>query len=323
MLKKILLPLLMAAVVLPQSVSAAIAPNGTSQARGMVAAQNSLSVSDQKAIEKLISALVKAGNDANHKESISYFSRKYEFHNGDQLINYQTMKESIRTASVSMKSHGMKMVLKDIKFVNTTENAPQAEVEYGMKIDLATGGKITNRDRETAKRIAKRIKGKFLYTFTKENGRWLIVSVKPLETFRESAANAVATDTASAPAKNQQQERKVLQALFKKHIQALNKEDLQAYLATLDPKSAQYKEAQTQTQKLFKEYDLKYEVETIEVISIGQQNAVVKMVATVKKIKGGSFTNSKIIAYNTLRKTSEGWRIADTQIESVSALASR
>jgi ketosteroid isomerase-like protein len=319
MLKKILLPLLMAAVVLPQSVSAAIVSNGTSQARGMIAAQNSLSVSDQQALKKSLIAMVKAANSGDVKAIMAHYSRQYAATVNDQASDYNEMKANIRVGAAFMKAYGLKLAIKEIKVTNPDRSQPQVTIDYKIVADAEAAAEMSEKERQSLKRL----KGKMRYTLTSEKGRWLIIAIEPLERFTASFANQPTTPTASAPAKNQQQERKTLQALFKKHIQALNKEDLQAYLATLDPKSAQYQEAQAQTQKLFKEYDLKYEVETIEVISIGQQNAVVKMVATVKKIKGGSFTNSKIIAYNTLRKTSEGWRIADTQIESVSALASR
>jgi ketosteroid isomerase-like protein len=319
MLKKILLPLLMAAVVLPQSVSAAIAPNGTSQARGMIAVKNSLSANEQQAIKKSLIAMVKASNSGDVKAIMAHYSRQYAATVNDQASDYNEMKANIRVGAAFMKAYGLKLAIKEIKVTNTDRSQPQVTIDYKIVADAEAAAEMSEKERQSLKRL----KGKMRYTLTSEKGRWLIIAIEPLERFTASVANQPTTPTASAPAKNQQQERKTLQALFKKHIQALNKEDLQAYLATLDPKSAQYKEAQTQTQKLFKEYDLKYEVETIEVISIGQQNAVVKMVATVKKIKGGSFADSKIIAYNTLRKTSQGWRIADTQIESVSALASR
>jgi ketosteroid isomerase-like protein len=320
MLKKILLPLLMAAVVLPQSVSAAIVPNGTSQARGMVAAQNSLSASDQQAVKKSIKKMIEAANRGDSEGVLRQYSRRYAATMDGQAENYEALTESFRIGAAIMKAYGAKLIAKDIQFTSTDRSQPKIAVDYRFSVNAKTLAEMSEKERQRLKFM----KGKVVYTLTSENGRWLIVAIEPSKEFVSSATGTPRPAKATAaPAQNQQQERKILQALFKKHIQALNKEDLQAYLATLDPKSAQYKEAQTQTQKLFKEYDLKYEVETIEVISIGQQNAVVKMIATVKKIKGGSFADSKIVAYNTLRKTSQGWRIADTQIESVNALASR
>jgi ketosteroid isomerase-like protein len=314
MLKKILLPLLMAAVVLPQSVSAAIAPNGTSQARGMVAAQNSLSVSDRQAIKKLLITMEKSVARGDLKTLLTIYSPQYQS-TGDGGSNYGSLKTRMRAGLALIKAYGIKFSINNIKIVNVEGNRANVSADYHFQLEPDVLAEMSESQRQQFKKM----KTSSMFTVEKENGRWIIIA----ESIQDQRQETVATPAATAPAKNQQQERKILQALFKKHIQALNKEDLQAYLATLDPKSAQYKEAQAQTQKLFKEYDLKYEVETIEVISIGQQNAVVKMVATVKKIKGGSFADSKIIAYNTLRKTSQGWRIADTQIESVSALASR
>jgi ketosteroid isomerase-like protein len=318
MLKKILLPLLMAAVVLPQSVSAAIIPNGTSRARGMVATQNSLSVSEKAAIKKLFTKMENAVNRGDLQAFLNLCSQ--ETTGGLSAQQYKTFKSNMRAALALNKAYGVKFSLRNLKISDIEGNQAIVLVKYQYDISPEIMDELNAEQRQSIKKLNRWVE----YLVKKENGRWLITWARWFDQPTETrTATTTATPDKPVGTKNQQQERKVLQALFKKHIQALNKEDLQAYLATLDPKSAQYQEAQAQTQKLFKEYDLKYEVETIEVISIGQQNAVVKMVATVKKIKGGSFADSKIIAYNTLRKTSQGWRIADTQIESVNALASR
>jgi ketosteroid isomerase-like protein len=313
MLKKILLSLLLAAIALPQPATALILSSGTSQARGMVALQNSLSVSDRQAIKQLLNKMVKAANSANAKDLLATYSPKYQDSSG--TANYKTLKSNIRLGLAFMKAYGIQINVENIKITSINSNQAMVHVNYKLDVDPEVLAEMNEQQRLSSEKL---VKSKLSYTVEKSNGRWLIVSMQDRE--RTAGTTAAQPELPTAPVKNQQQERKVLQALFKKHLQALNKEDLKSYLATLDSESAQYSQAQQQTQKLFKEYDLKYESQTIEVMSIGQKDAVVKLVATVKKIKGGSFANSKMVTYNTIRKTANGWRIADTQVESITAL---
>ena len=117
-------------------------------------------------------------------------------------------------------------------------------------------------------------------------------------------------------------DRKIFQQVFAKHLSALNQEKLGDYLATLDSTSPNYSAAKASTLKLFKNYDLKYDLKTVEVLSLSKQEAVVKLIVNVKKIKGGEFTDSQLVTINTVRKTNSQWRIYDTQVENISALNS-
>lgn len=157
----------------------------------------------------------------------------------------------------------------------------------------------------------------------KVNGRWLITSLFNEKYIGElgSASNKVAMKTLPESVRPvSAQDRQIFQQVFAKHLSALNQEKLGDYLATLDATSPNYSAAKTSTVKLFKNYDLKYELKNVEVVSLSKQEAVVKLIANVKKIKGGEFTDSQLATINTVRKTNGQWRIYDTQVVNISAI---
>ncbi len=155
----------------------------------------------------------------------------------------------------------------------------------------------------------------------KINGRWLILAMLGNK-FQPVAGTSVRDirETSRSGLKIMASDRKIFQQVFIKHLSALNQEKLSDYLATLDSTSPNYGAAKVSTLKLFKNYDLKYELKNVEVLSLSKQKAVVKLIANVKKIKGSEFTDSQLVTINTVRKTNGQWRIYDTQVENISAL---
>ena len=155
----------------------------------------------------------------------------------------------------------------------------------------------------------------------KTNGRWLILAMLGNK-FQPVAGTSVSDirGTSRSGLKIMVSDRKIFQQVFAKHLSALNQEKLGDYLATLDSTSPNYGAAKASTLKLFKNYDLKYELKNVEVLSLSKQEAVVKLITNVKKIKGGEFTDSQLVTINTVRKTNGQWRIYDTQVENISAL---
>jgi hypothetical protein len=132
MLKKILLPLLMAAVVLPQSVSAAIIPNGTSRARGMVATQNSLSVSEKAAIKKLFTKMENAVNRGDLQAFLNLCSQ--ETTGGLSAQQYKTFKSNMRAALALNKAYGVKFSLRNLKISDIEGNQAIVLVKYQYDI---------------------------------------------------------------------------------------------------------------------------------------------------------------------------------------------
>ncbi len=155
----------------------------------------------------------------------------------------------------------------------------------------------------------------------KTNGRWLILAMIGNK-FQPVAGLSVSDirGTSRSGLKIMASDRKIFQQVFAKHLRALNQEKLGDYLATLDVASPNYTATKASTLKLFKNYDLKYDLKTVEIVALSKQEAVVKLIANVKKIKGGEFTDSQLVTINTVRKTNGQWRIYDTQVENISAL---
>jgi hypothetical protein len=93
-------------------------------------------------------------------------------------------------------------------------------------------------------------------------------------------------------------------------------EDLNGYMWTLHPDSPVYRETENQMAFLFSEYDLLYNIEEWEILSINPQSAHVRVVQTTRKLAGPDpFRDNRLEAVHTLRKDAEGnWKIFTTEI---------
>lgn len=274
-------------------------------------AQNNLSASDRQAIQKTITEMYRAINNGDIKQIIKYYSPRYTYQG--QGINDPGFKTSLRMAVAMVKAYGMTLSARNFQITSGGKN--QATVIFDGQVELSADmqAEVSPEERQKLSKVI----GRETVIMEKINGRWLIAaSGKDVS----SSARPSNGTRAAASAQPTPQAQKAMRLLFTKHLQALNQENLPAYLATLDSRSPQYKEAQAQTPQLFKDYDLKYELQSLEVVSFGDSEGVVKMVATVKKLRGGAFRDSKMVTYNTVRKGQGGWQIYDTQIESLDAL---
>jgi hypothetical protein len=282
----------------------------------------------RKVINKSYSS-INAGDSAGFLSTLSSNSAEYQ--------------EIVKKPSTipALKLLGLVFSVQQLDFIQVSSN--QAEVKVKLSAKLGTTGiypELERLKRESGTRIGKdgsvtttsvKTSGGFnksqVSTGTiklgKVNGRWLIVAM--LSNKFQSTPGSEASSVSSVSGASQTirpADRQIFQQVFIRHLHALNQENLSNYLATLDPKSPKYSPAKTATQKLFKDYDLKYEWQSVDVISLGQQDAVVRLTATVKKIKGRGFTDSQMVTLNTVKKTNGQWRIYDTQVESISAISS-
>jgi hypothetical protein len=309
MLKKILATGLFGSILLslPLQAQATVIQYGTSKASGAMVSQNTLSASDKQAIRNVISDLIKALNNGNSEGIIRVYSKKYQSTDGG---NYQSVQQNAALGTALLKAYGIVFKSRDIQIDGSGKNSATATVRYELSLTPEARARMSPEQRERAaqaKDVVIRV------SLEKEGGRWLIVNEQTL-----NSPSATNSSVASSPANPQ--DRTAVKALFARHVQALNKEDLKGYLATLDSQSAKYEQVKQQTSQLFKDYDLKYELKSLEIVSLNGNTGVVKMVATVKRVGGGGFTDSKIVTFNTINKSKGKWQIADTEVESLTSL---
>lgn len=111
-----------------------------------------------------------------------------------------------------------------------------------------------------------------------------------------------------------------IKAAVYENVRALQREDLEAYLATIDPGSPVFETTKALTQALFNNYDLKYELNSIEVISTAGNEAKVRVTQTTRKIAGPDFRDNRVVAIHTLRKSNGRWKLFRTDVEKIEYL---
>jgi hypothetical protein len=323
MLKKILLPCFAAAIALPLPLSIHL----TNAAPfilplSLSASSKTLSESELSSIKKEIAGLLQAMNNRDTKKYLSYYSKKYQANRSGNKIDYNSLSLNAKSSLELLKALGIKIGSEDIRIASIGKNKATAEVIY--KIDLS-------KDSPFASGRAKAKKNKphgIFMTMEKINGRWLVVSDEILVV--NEPETPIAANT-SKPGTNEKspimaitaQDQQFFTGFFNRHLDALNRKNLSDYLATLDASSPQYQKIKEETAQLFKEYSLKYTAQSVKLVSRDKNEAVVEMVATVKKISGGDFKDSNMKTTNFLKKINGKWYVSDTSIDSITELVAK
>jgi hypothetical protein len=316
MLKKILLSCLTATIILPFPLS--VNATTTSQTPAILPlslalTDKPLSSADRNSIKKEIDGLINAMNNNDSKKFLGHYSKKYQRRSSDgSTSSYDDLVQGAEMGLGMMKAFGAKIQPEDIQIANIGDKKAAAQIVY--KATLTKDSPLANTPER--KKDQQRT---MLVTFEKINGRWLIIAQEDI-TVAESTVATTNTNNNIPATPITKQDRQTFSNFFKRHLDSLNRKDLNGYLATLDPKAPQYGKAKQETAQLFKEYTLKYTIKSVKVISINQQEAVVEMVATVKKISGGGFKDSQMTTTNLLKKSNGQWRLYDTSIDSLTDL---
>ncbi len=104
------------------------------------------------------------------------------------------------------------------------------------------------------------------------------------------------------------------------NIKAMENEDLDKAMATIDEQSASYEQTKQLAERLFDAYDLKYELDNVRVIEKTGEEVKVECVQTTKKVSGPAFRDNKIVIVHTLRKSDGKWRIYSSQVKKIDYL---
>ncbi len=329
MLKKFFLPCLAAAITFGASEAIALplplsVPSATAAPvifpLSLSVSSKTLSNSDLSSIKKEVAGLIQAMNARNTKKYIGYYSKKYEADRGSVKVDYNTLLSQAKASLEMLQAFGIKIDSQDVRIAGIGNNKATVEIIY--KVDLS-------KDSPFADARAKVKKGKpsgIFMTMEKINGRWLIISDENLIVNESPIATNIqkpgANDKNAAMAVTAI-DQQFFTVFFNRHLDALNRKNLNDYLATLDASSPQYKKSKEETVQLFKEYTLKFTAQSVKLISRDKNEAVVEMVATVKKVSGGGFKDSKMKTTNFLKKSDGKWRIVDTSIDSVTELVAK
>lgn len=109
--------------------------------------------------------------------------------------------------------------------------------------------------------------------------------------------------------------------VVKAHIEAMNQEDLEQAMSYIDDDGPNYAVTRTATEKVFKDYDIRYSVEVLGYVDKGDKDEKrVKVIQETRKIAGPAFVDNRMTAYYVLREDWFGWKITGTEVLSVEPL---
>lgn len=103
-------------------------------------------------------------------------------------------------------------------------------------------------------------------------------------------------------------------AVIQANLKAMENEDVEATMATIDPSSTAYAMTQEMIKVIFDQYDLKYEISGLKVLKTTDQEAEVAFTQVTRKVSGPDFRNNKIQGIHTLRKVNGAWKIFASRI---------
>jgi ketosteroid isomerase-like protein len=92
-------------------------------------------------------------------------------------------------------------------------------------------------------------------------------------------------------------------------VAASNTEQIDAYMACIDPSSPLYSSTRTQMMTTFEQYDFHVEVTDIEVLDVSAAVAHVQAVLTTTKISGPAYKDNRLTVVFELHEVSGGWKI--------------
>lgn len=138
----------------------------------------------------------------------------------------------------------------------------------------------------------------FLFLF-KDNIKEYFFDSKPVISYKENKDN------------NDNKEEQ-LKKTINLNLTTLEAEDLERHLATLIVPSDQISQTKETFKRLFEEFDLKYTIESIKVLTTDNEDAQVEVVQLTKKVQGLDFADNRVTAIHHLKQNNGQWKIFKT-----------
>ena len=102
---------------------------------------------------------------------------------------------------------------------------------------------------------------------------------------------------------------KELRASIDANLDASNKRDLDAYMATIHPKSMSYEPTRRQMGELNKRYELSFKVTHFSVMGSDADYAVARIRQETRKVKGPEFRDNEVDSLQIFRKDKDAWKV--------------
>ncbi|PHX55705.1 hypothetical protein CP500_009425 [Tychonema bourrellyi FEM_GT703] len=103
-------------------------------------------------------------------------------------------------------------------------------------------------------------------------------------------------------------------------IKALNEENIEAYMSTIDPGYRGFEVTKNIQLQIFSQYDLKYVINQFDVISLSSNTAVIRVDQTTTKIRGPQFRNNRLVLIHNLNKSNGQWKMFSSEVQKIEYL---
>ena len=124
-----------------------------------------------------------------------------------------------------------------------------------------------------------------------------------------------------APPEPPRPDEKVLFQAIEDNVEAINKKDLDAFMATIHPKAPTFASTRDTVGKMLASVDLKFTVRDLKVVTSSPDEAQVSFVQTTEKVGGDApFQNRIMEGVHTLRPDNGKWKIFGTAAGKVTPL---
>jgi len=104
------------------------------------------------------------------------------------------------------------------------------------------------------------------------------------------------------------------------NVDALQRKDLAAVVATLDPEDPLFEQTKKITASGFKNYEFRYALEDVALESMSDDEARVRFVQVTKKVSGPAFRDNRVEGVHTLRKRNGEWKMFHTETTKIEYL---
>ncbi len=115
-------------------------------------------------------------------------------------------------------------------------------------------------------------------------------------------------------------EKAAIQSVLTLNLKALNEENIEAYMATIDPNSPGFELTKNAIAQSFSIYDLNYVMNKFDVTTISDNTAIVTAEQTTTKIRGGQFRNNRMVLIHQLNKSKGEWKMFSSKIQKIEYL---
>ena len=111
-----------------------------------------------------------------------------------------------------------------------------------------------------------------------------------------------------------------IEKLLRDNLSYSATENIDGYLSTIHPHSPIFAQTLKFLPKVFQTYDLNYTIDSISVVSVDSEKALVRVTQTTTRKSGPAFRNNRLLMLDELRKSNGQWKLYNSTMEKIDYL---